>query len=385
MPAKQEYFETPGHVVAASIVVPVIDLLALTLRFHLRRKLKHGLKADDWLILLATVLTLGMGITLIYGVARKSIAYRFEVPQIFEEDPFAAATPQAALTGKIQLAVLLMLPLTLGLIKASFLAFYIRIFSVNRNGWVHRFLLGMMCFVALWTTAFFLAQLFACRLDFYAYWRSTHDLLTKCVQTKQLFLALSITDFITDVVVIVIPLPLVSITRINQLLYSSTKTQEKIWRLNFSRRRKIAMILIFSLGAVAVAASLTRLVFTARIAQDGFNPNDDPIFVITNGLYWGVVECSVGILTADLPTLHFIMRIPAWESLASTTKDIWNATSSKAHLLKSKASQISIRRPSADSQPPKNDSISIHSARKPVKVSEEEAWGMELPEIRGNR
>lgn len=55
MSAEQEYFETPGHVIAASIVVPVIDILALAIRFHLRRKLKHGLKADDWLILLATV------------------------------------------------------------------------------------------------------------------------------------------------------------------------------------------------------------------------------------------------------------------------------------------------------------------------------------------
>lgn len=55
MAVKQEYFETPGHVIAASIVVPVIDVLALAIRFHLRRRLKHGLKADDWLIFLATV------------------------------------------------------------------------------------------------------------------------------------------------------------------------------------------------------------------------------------------------------------------------------------------------------------------------------------------
>ncbi|KAI0556236.1 plasma membrane protein Pth11-like protein [Xylaria curta] len=341
MSAKQEYFETPGHVIAASIVVPVVDLLALAIRFHIRRRLRHGLKADDWLILLATVLTLGMGITLIYGVARKSIAYRFEVPPDLEDNPFAAATPQAALTGKIQLAVLLMLPLTLGLIKASFLAFYMRIFSVNKRGWKHNFLLGMICFIALWTTAFFFAQLFGCRLNFYAYWRSTYDLLTKCVQTEQLFLALSITDFITDIVLIIIPLPL-------------------MWQLNLSLRKKIAILLIFSVGIVSVAASLTRLVFTAKIVRRGFDPNDDPIFVITNGLYWGVVECSVGILAADLPTLQFIVRIPAWESLMSTSKSLWNIIASKAQLLKSKVSQMSLRRASADSQTPKDDSICVH-------------------------
>ncbi|KAI1275617.1 plasma membrane protein Pth11-like protein [Xylaria sp. FL0933] len=363
MAAKQEYFETPGHVIAASIVVPVVDLLALAIRFHIRRKLKHGLKADDWLILLATVLTLGMGITLIYGVAHKSLAYRFEVPQDLEDDPFAATTSQAALTGKIQLAVLLMLPLILGLIKASFLAFYMRIFSVDKRGWIHKLLLGMLCFVSLWTTAFFFAQLFGCRLDFYAYWRSTHDLLTKCVQTKQLFLALSITDFITDVVLLLIPVPL-------------------IWQLNWSRRKKLAVLLIFSLGAVSVAASLTRLIFTTKLVQKGFDPNDDPIFVITNGLYWGVVECSVGILAADLPTLQFVVRVPAWESLMSTSKNLWDITSSKAQLLKTKASHISLRRdpdrPSGDLRIPKNDSISIHSASRQGKATEEAIWGTEL-------
>ncbi|KAI1196094.1 hypothetical protein F5X97DRAFT_224956 [Nemania serpens] len=366
MAVKQEYFETPGHVIAASIVVPVIDVLALAIRFHLRRRLKHGLKADDWLIFLATALTLGMGITLIYGVVHKSIAYRFEVPEGLKHDPFAAATPQAALTGKIQLAVLLMLPLVLGLIKASFLAFYMRIFAVNKRGWVHKFLLGMIWFIALWTTAFFFAQLFGCRLDFYAYWRSTNDLLTKCVQTKQLFLALSITDFITDVVLIIIPLPL-------------------IWKLNLSRRKKIAILLIFSLGAVSVAASLTRLIFTAKLVGDGFNPNDDPIFVITNGLYWGVVECSVGILAADLPTLQSIVRMPAWESLTSTSKSIWGITSSKAQLLKSKASQISLRRdpdrPSAELRTTKNNSSYVQSLDRQGKVSEEAMLSVELSNL----
>ncbi|KAI0975161.1 plasma membrane protein Pth11-like protein [Xylaria arbuscula] len=368
MSAKQEYFETPGHVIAASIVVPLLDLLALAIRFHIRRKLKHGLKADDWLILLATVLTIGMGITLIYGVAHKSIAYRFKVPQNLEDDPFAAATPQAALTGKIELAVLLMLPLVLGFIKASFLTFYMRIFSVNNRDWRHNLLLGMICFIALWATAFFFAQLFGCRLNFYAYWRSTNDFLTKCVHTEQLFLTLSITDFITDVVLIIIPLPL-------------------IWQLNMSRRKKIAMLLIFSLGAVTIAASLTRLIFTAKIVQRGFNPKDDPIFVITNGLYWGVVECSVGILAADLPTLQSVTRLPAWKSLKSTSKSLWDITSLKSKLLKSKASQMSSRRDpdtsQADLRTSKNDSISFHSAGRQGKVSEEEFLGIEMSNLNG--
>ncbi|KAI1314055.1 plasma membrane protein Pth11-like protein [Xylaria venustula] len=368
MSIKQEYFETPGHVIAASIVVPFLDVLALGIRFHIRRKLKHGLKADDWLILFATALTIGMGITIIFGVAHKSLACRFKIPHELEDDPFAVSTPQAALTGKIQFALLLMLPLILGLIKASFLAFYMRIFLVNNRGWRHNLLLGMICFVALWATAFFFAQLFGCRLNLYAYWRSTHDLLTKCMHTEMSYLVLSITDFITDVVLIIIPLPL-------------------IWQLNMSWRKKIAVLLIFFLGVVSTASSLTRLVFFAKIFQRGFNPKDDPILIITSGLYWGVVECSVGILAADLPTLQSITGVPAWESLMSTSKSLWDITSSKAKLLKSRASQISSRGGS-DTSPAElltseNDGISFRSAGRQGKVSEEEILGTEMSNLNG--
>ncbi|KAI8631539.1 plasma membrane protein Pth11-like protein [Xylariaceae sp. FL1651] len=360
MVAKQEYFETPGHVIAACTVLPVLDLLATIFRFQLRTKFKHGLKADDWLILIATVRA-----TLIYGVVHKSIAHRFEVPVDMAHDPFAVATPQAALTGKIQFAVWLMLPLTLGCIKTSFLAFYMRIFA-NHGGWTHKLLLGMIVFIAFWATAFFFAQVFACRLDFYAFWRSTHDLLTKCVQTEQFFLALSITDFITDIAIISIPIPLVL-------------------RLNLSRRKKIAIVLIFSLGAVSVAASLTRLIFTSNLTRKGFDRSYDPIFFITNGLYWGIVECSVAILAADLPTLQSVLRIPAWETLMSKGRTVWDITSSRTHLLKSKVSKFSLRRDrdghSMDSKTPKNDSISLHSTTKQGKLSEGATLGIEMPTL----
>lgn len=107
--------------------------------------------------------------------------------------------------------------------------------------------------------------------------------------------------------------------------------------------------------------------------------------VITNGLYWGVVECSVGILAADLPTLQSIVRMPAWESLTSTSKSIWGITSSKAQLLKSKASQISLRRdpdrPSAELRTTKNNSSYVQSLDRQGKVSEEAMLSVELSNL----
>jgi hypothetical protein len=52
---KQHYYQTPGHVIAAGIILSLVDILAVSFRFKVRRGSKQGLKLDDWLLLPATV------------------------------------------------------------------------------------------------------------------------------------------------------------------------------------------------------------------------------------------------------------------------------------------------------------------------------------------
>lgn len=85
------------------------------------------------------------------------------------------------------------------------------------------------------------------------------------------------------------------------------------------------------------------MITTIRIVKAGFDPNEDEIcmsrceavygtcpgssfltlqlVVITTWVYWGLVECSTGILAACLPTLSFltssVMMQRPWETLAS--------------------------------------------------------------------
>lgn len=44
-----------SSVLALSITLPVIDIIAVGLRFHVRQKQKSRLEADDWLCLAALV------------------------------------------------------------------------------------------------------------------------------------------------------------------------------------------------------------------------------------------------------------------------------------------------------------------------------------------
>lgn len=53
--AMPKYYETAEHVIAASIALPIVDILAVALKFRIRRIQKHPWKADDWCLVPATV------------------------------------------------------------------------------------------------------------------------------------------------------------------------------------------------------------------------------------------------------------------------------------------------------------------------------------------
>lgn len=68
----------------------------------------------------------------------------------------------------------------------------------------------MILIVSAWSLSFFLSFLFACRGDFSAWWSSVVNFVSHCVDTEVLLLALAISDFLTDFIIVVMPLPMVS-------------------------------------------------------------------------------------------------------------------------------------------------------------------------------
>lgn len=50
-----KYYETAPHVLAAGIAFPIIDIIAVALKFKVRRIQNQPLKADDWTLVPATV------------------------------------------------------------------------------------------------------------------------------------------------------------------------------------------------------------------------------------------------------------------------------------------------------------------------------------------
>lgn len=296
MPAQRTYVTEPGYVIAAAMFLSALDIIAVILRFWTRTRQREALKADDWLILPATILVTAIAIETTYGVSQGAVAYPTEIPADFDGDPLEITTPQIALVYKIQWAFDLMLPLALGCIKASFLFFYLRIFVVNRKSLASYILGGLIVLVTLSSISFFFASLFQCRLNFWALWGSSLDIVNNCVETMHLVLAICIIGFITDVAIICAPIPL-------------------IWRLHLSTGKKLSIFAVFLLGSVTVVASMVRLINMSRLVAYGFSADEDGILVVTEYLYWGIVESGVGVFAACLPTLQFLLRNWSWKPL----------------------------------------------------------------------
>lgn len=55
MSEPQAYYQSPGHVIAAGVVLSVVDIIAVVARLWVRKRQKQGLKADDWLMIPAAV------------------------------------------------------------------------------------------------------------------------------------------------------------------------------------------------------------------------------------------------------------------------------------------------------------------------------------------
>ncbi|KAI0202317.1 hypothetical protein F4808DRAFT_421182 [Astrocystis sublimbata] len=317
------YFQTPSHVVAAGIGLSFLDIVSVMLRFAARKKQRQPIKADDWLLIPATLLTLGIGIAMTYGVSKKALAYPYVLPPDSPEDVLAAESEQLSIEGAIQWAYTLMLPLALGCTKLSFLLFYRRIFVIEPLSKTNIILVGMCVFVFLWMWGFFFVFLFLCRLDFWALWKTARAIIDHCIPDSYPNLAITITDTIADVAIVVIPTPLV-------------------WRLNLTLGKKIAITAVFLLGAITVAASLTRLVLTSKILVVGYTDDVDPILLVTSFIYWGMVESGIAIFVASLPTLWIFSKGSSWKPLIGFVEGIASSSMSSLRTLRTRKSQPSI-------------------------------------------
>ena len=127
---------------------------------------------------------------------------------------------------KLEFALYLVMCLNYGIIKLSVLLLYRRLFVGEI---FNRYTLAMCAIIALWSLSFFFGFAFECHTNITNYWTSPATIEAHCDNTSALVLGFAVSDVLTDLMILAIPIPIV-------------------WRLHMSTRSKIGVTGIFLLG-----------------------------------------------------------------------------------------------------------------------------------------
>ena len=144
--------------------------------------------------------------------------------------------------------------LCLCFVKLSFVFFYRRIFCVGDKLQPFNVVTAVVNMIVIsWTIGFFFACLFACKGNFAAWWTTQATFTSECVKTVKLEYAFAVSDFLIDVLVISLPIPMVrNLFELVDITSKKTRTDREyqVWGLQMSLGRRLGVIAVFSLGMV---------------------------------------------------------------------------------------------------------------------------------------
>lgn len=119
---------------------------------------------------------------------------------------------QTVIVQKVQFITQLFMVAAYGLIKLSVIYFYRRIFNIDKSGKFNLVTNAFSIFIVAWTVAYIFAVAFDCRTNWFAHWGSIADILQYCNGGAVIKIVQSLlyTDLITDVLILLLPMPRVS-------------------------------------------------------------------------------------------------------------------------------------------------------------------------------
>ncbi|KAG8165767.1 hypothetical protein KVR01_004319 [Diaporthe batatas] len=260
-----------------SISFSIIAIAAVALRFYARRIKGQKLGADDWTVLVALILSLGVSINLLIMTQVGGLGTHLE----YNDDGSLKDVEAFDVFMKTIFAFEVLTWPTVGVTKISVVLLYQRIFTTQR--------FKMLCWILImincaWTIAFTLALTFSC-IPVASSWDLTLD--STCVDLKTLFTTALATDVATDFLVLILPI-------------------YKIWQLQMSTARKIMVMFIFLLGGLVSIVGIIRIHYLTEV-YDILEVDlelADTTWIYSQVYYWQIIEVNVGVLSACLPTLR---------------------------------------------------------------------------------
>lgn len=176
-------------------------------------------------------------------------------------------------------------------IKLSILYTYRRLFLVNQR-WLKIAWWANVIYAVLWAIGSTLFYILQCGpVDYYwnrmylvAQIKTSSSLNGHCESNQAKIAASLITSTISDFAILLLPVSV-------------------LWNLQISTRKKVRLVLLFSLGLCACAASLVRiaLAFKSRLSSDA-------TWDLVEFIIWSSVEECIGIICACVPTLASLFQ-----------------------------------------------------------------------------
>lgn len=257
---------------------------------------------DDWLALLALILT--------WGFQGVNLAAVFAGGAGLPVETVMAIDPEAVVTFlKIELANFLIWIVVVSVVQLSILAFYVRIFGTHVA-------FRRACYVVIalvigeGITGFF-PELFSCT-PVSKWWDSNQD--GTCINGNLYCGIISPIHVALDFAIVILPMPL-------------------IWNLQMSVRNKLVLSFLLCLGLVASTISLLKIVCLFDLTGI---PNTDVTDYIWLTFVLQTVELPIGIICCCVPSLKPVVidLAPKFNSLTSRllswTRTTQNSSSKQA-------------------------------------------------------
>ncbi|KAL8931271.1 MAG: hypothetical protein Q9211_007094, partial [Gyalolechia sp. 1 TL-2023] len=273
-----------GELVAAVTVMMIIATTAVFLRLYARRISASKLGADDYIILLALILTYGLDINSYFSIKAGTGSHLITL-----------TLDQITSFIKTYLASQILFGCSITATKLSILFFYHRLFP-SRTFFIVSLIIGLASI--LWWVGLMLTAFLQCRPLAYNWDRSIPN--GHCVNGNVIGYAITSVNIVTDLVVLVLPIPW-------------------LWGMNMAVPKRMAVVGLFVLGSLYVLFILSflftlwslpptpRSVCIAGIVRipllAELKPSDITWTSVHVGL-WISVECNIGILSACLPILR---------------------------------------------------------------------------------
>ncbi|KAM0304697.1 hypothetical protein HYE67_001627 [Fusarium culmorum] len=286
-PELLNYDQGAPLVIVSSVAIP-FALAVVAVRVWARHRKQMRIGIDDWFILVSLPLHWSTAAVAIASVKYGGVGKPLQVNMMQDPNRLGRAQLCLFLTEFVYGAVLCT-------IKGSILLMYYRIFP-TRSMKFGGYILGGITFA--WWIACVFTTIFQCSPIDKA-WKPFMQ-QGQCIDKNKFFIGNSIPNIIVDAMMIGLP------------VFEVSKVQ-------VPRSQKIAIAGIFLLGGLIVIISCIRLKFIVSLLQAG--PTADFTKLISAPWIWTVIEPTVGLLCACLPTMQPLLYLLFGRFITKATQD----------------------------------------------------------------